>query len=175
MAGEANVNAVVTVRLASVRDADTIGRIQVETWRAAYAGLLPDEAIASFDIEARQRLWREWFDQPWPGSVVFVAEHDGHVVGFANSGPCREEERAGELYAIYVLPTSWGTGAGRALIQRTEEWMRSSGFGEAILWVLEGNERAERFYRAAGWELDGRKVDRFQGAAVSELRYRKRL
>ena len=41
--------------------------------------------------------------------------------------------------------------------------------------MLEGNERAERFYRAAGWELDGRKVDEFQGAAVSELRYRKRL
>jgi GNAT superfamily N-acetyltransferase len=175
MAGEANVNAVVTVRLATVDDADTIGRIQVETWRAAYTGLMPDEVIARFDVESRQQLWRVWFDQPWPGSVVFVAEHDGRVIGFANFGPCREEERAGELYAIYVLPTSWGTGAGRALIQRTEESMRSSGFGEAILWVLEGNERAERFYRAAGWEPDGRKVDQFQGAAVSELRYRKRL
>ena len=175
MAGEANVNAVMTVRLASVDDADVIGRIQVETWRAAYTGLMPDEAIAGFDVESRQRLWREWFDQPWPGSVVFVAEHDGLVVGFANSGLCREEEGAGELYAIYVLPTFWGTGAGRALIKRTEEWMRSSGFEEGILWVMEGNERAERFYRAAGWELDGRKVDQFQGATVSELRYRKRL
>ena len=175
MAGEANVNAVVTVRLASVDDADAIGRIQVETWRAAYTGLMPDETIARFDVESRQRLWREWYEQPWPGSVVFVAERDGHAVGFANSGPCREEERAGELYAIYVLPTSWSTGAGRALIERTEESMRSAGFGEAILWVLEGNERAERFYRAAGWEQDGRKVDQFQGAAVSELRYRKRL
>jgi GNAT superfamily N-acetyltransferase len=175
MAEEANVNAVVTVRLASADDADRIGRIQVETWRAAYTGLMPDEAIARFDIESRQRLWRAWFERPWPRSVVFVAELDGHVVGFANSGPCREEERAGELYAIYVQPDSWSTGAGRALIQHTEESLRSSGFGEAILWVLEGNDRAERFYRAAGWELDGRKVDEFQGTAVSELRYRKRL
>ena len=99
----------------------------------------------------------------------------GAVVGFANIGPCREEHGAGELYAIYVQPDSWGTGAGCALIQRVEESLRSAGFGQAILWVLEGNERAERFYRAAGWELDGRKVDQFQGAAVSELRYRKRL
>jgi GNAT superfamily N-acetyltransferase len=175
MAGEANVNAMVVVRLAGVDDADAIGRIQVESWRAAYTGLMPDEVIAGFDVESRQRLWREWYEQPWPGSVVFVAVHDGHVVGFANSGPCREEVSAGELYAIYVLPTSWGTGAGRALIQRTEEWMRSSGFGEAILWVLDGNDRAERFYRAAGWEQDGRKVDEFQGATVVELRYRKRL
>jgi GNAT superfamily N-acetyltransferase len=136
---------------------------------------MPDEAIESFDVAVRKRLWREWFDQPWPGNAVFVAEHDGHVVGFAHTGPCREEARAAELYAIYVLPTSWGTGAGRALIQRTEESMRFSGFDEAILWVLEGNERAERFYRAAGWELDGRKVDQFQGAEVAELRYRKRL
>ena len=133
MAGEANVNAVVTVRLASVGDADTIGRIQVETWRAAYAGLLPDEAISSFDMAVRQRLWREWFDQPWPGGVVFVAERDGLVVGFANSGPCREERTAGELYAIYVLPASWGTGTGRALIQRTEERIDSS-----VRWSVRG-------------------------------------
>ena len=54
--------------------------------------------------------------------------------------------------------------------------MRSAGFGEAILWVLEGNERGERFYRAAGWEHDGgSKLDKFQGATVTELRYRKRL
>jgi hypothetical protein len=53
--------------------------------------------------------------------------------------------------------------------------MRASGFRQAILWVLEVNERGERFYRAAGWEQDGRKVDMFQGAPVTELRYRKRL
>jgi hypothetical protein len=41
--------------------------------------------------------------------------------------------------------------------------------------VLEGNERGERFYRAAGWERDGRKLDTFQGAEVCELRYRKAL
>ena len=165
----------VTVRLASVDDADTIGRVQVESWRAAYTGLMPDEVIAGFDVEARQRLWRAWFEHPWPGSAAFVAVRDGHVVGFANSGPCREEQGAGELYAIYVQPDAWGAGAGRALIQRVEEALRSDGFGDAILWVLEGNDRAERFYRAAGWERDGRKVDEFQGAEVAELRYRKRL
>ena len=53
--------------------------------------------------------------------------------------------------------------------------MRASGFAEARLWVLEGNERAERFYRAAGWVHDGRKVDEFQGAEVVELRYSKQL
>jgi hypothetical protein len=41
--------------------------------------------------------------------------------------------------------------------------------------VLAGNERAERFYEAAGWERDGEKTDDFQGATVTENRYRKQL
>jgi len=178
MAGEANVNAVVTVRLARAEDADEIGRIQVETWRAAYTGLMPDEAVAGFDVESQQRLWRERLGRTSPrGSATFVVEDSGEVVGFASVGASRDEdaEQEAELYAIYLHPSRWGTGIGRALLQRAEESMRSSGFRRALLWVLEGNERAERFYRAAGWEQDGRKVEEFQGATVTELRYRKDL
>ena len=168
----------VTVRLASLADADAIGRIQVETWRAAYTGLMPDEAIATFDVESRQRMWREGLGRtPRPGSATFVVEDGGEVVGFASVGASRDDgaEQEAELYAIYLHPSHWDRGIGRALLQRAEESMRSSGFRRAILWVLEGNERGERFYRAAGWEQDGRKVDDFQGTPVPELRYRKRL
>ena len=169
----------VTVRLAGAADADEIGRIQVETWRAAYTGLIPDEAVAAFDIAARQRLWREGLARtPRPGSATFVVEDAGELVGFASVGAARdgEEEKEAEIYAIYLHPSRWDRGIGRALLQRAEESMRSSGFREAVLWVLAGNERAERFYRAAGWEHDGgSKVDQFQGAEVTELRYRKRL
>lgn len=178
MAGEANVNAVVTVRLARADDADEIGRIQVETWRAAYTGLMPDEAIAGFDVESRQRMWRDGLGRtPRPGSATFVVEDGGEVVGFASVGASRDEDavQEAELYAIYLHPSRWGTGIGRALLRRAEESMRSSGFRRALLWVLEGNERAERFYRAAGWEEDGRKVEEFQGATVTELSYRKDL
>jgi ribosomal protein S18 acetylase RimI-like enzyme len=178
MAGEANVNVMVTVRLAGAADADAIGRIQVETWRAAYDGLMPEEAIAGFDVETRQRLWREGLGRPpRPGSATFVVEDGGEVVGFASVGASRdgEAEQEAELYALYLHPSRWSRGIGRALLRRAEESMRASGFRQAVLWVLQGNERGERFYRAAGWEEDGRKVDEFQGAAVTELRYRKRL
>ena len=169
----------VTVRLAGPADADEIGRIQVETWRAAYTGLMPDEAIAEFDVAARQRMWREGLARtPRPGSATFVVVDSGEVVGFASVGASRgdDAELEAELYAIYLHPSRWDRGIGRALLQRAEESMRSSGFRHAVLWVLEGNERGERFYRAAGWEHDGgSKVDDFQGATVTELRYRKRL
>ena len=131
-----------------------------------------------FDIESRRRMWREGLGRtPRPGSATFVVEEGGEVVGFASVGASRDEgaEQEAELYAIYLHPSRWDRGIGRALLQRAEESMRSSGFRQAILWVLEGNERGERFYRAAGWEQDGRKIEDFQGTAVPELRYRKRL
>jgi ribosomal protein S18 acetylase RimI-like enzyme len=164
------------VRPATAEDADAIGRVQVETWRAAYRGLMPDDAVAAFDVEERRRMWRDGLARaPRPGSATFVAELEGEVVGFASVGAARDEEDAGELYAIYLHPTCWDRGIGRALLERAEESMRSSGFTRAILWVMEGNERGERFYRAAGWERDDRKLDTFQGAEIAELRYRKAL
>jgi len=167
---------VTTVREATVADADAIGRVQVETWRTAYAGLLPRETIDAFDVGARQAMWREGLARtPQPGSATFVALVEDEVVGFSTVGASYSEDGTGELYAIYVDPSRWGSGAGRALIERAEASLRESGFASALLWVLEGNERAERFYRAAGWEHDGEKEDDFQGATVIELRYRKRL
>jgi GNAT superfamily N-acetyltransferase len=176
MRTQANVRTVTTVRPATVADADAIGRIQVETWTAAYDGLMPPEAIAAFDMAARQQMWREGLARtPQPGSATFVGVVDAEVVGFATVGRSHSEEGVGELYAIYVHPTSWGTGAGRLLIERAEASLRDSGFPSALLWVLAGNERAERFYRAAGWVHDGEKEDTFQGADVVERRYRKTL
>jgi GNAT superfamily N-acetyltransferase len=176
MMQQANVRAVPTVRRATAADADAIGRIQVESWRAAYAGLLPEETIAAFDVAARQQLWREGLARPpRPGSATFVAVVEAEIVGFATVGASLSEDATGELWAIYVHPTTWGHGAGRALIEVSEQSLRDSGFTQALLWVLEGNERAERFYRAAGWTRDGEKEDVFQGATVTELRYRKQL
>jgi GNAT superfamily N-acetyltransferase len=173
---QANVRAVTTVRSATPADADEIGRIQVETWREAYAALLPPETIAGFDVAARQQLWREGLARaPQPGSATFVAIAEDRTLGFATVGASYSEEGAGEIYAIYVHPSSWGRGAGRALMERLEASLLQAGFGHAILWVLEGNVRAERFYERLGWEHDGEKEDVFHGAAVVERRYRKAL
>ena len=73
------------------------------------------------------------------------------IVGFASVGPSRDERGIGELYAIYVEPDQWSTGAGRALIERAEERLRHA-YGEATLWVLEDNPRARAFYERGGWQ-----------------------
>jgi len=93
----------------------------------------------------------------------------------SRSGPSRDERGLGELYAIYVHPDWWATGAGRALIERGELELRSI-YLEATLWVLEDNPRARSFYETAGWTSDGStKSDERWGVRAPEVRYRKQL
>jgi GNAT superfamily N-acetyltransferase len=61
----------------------------------------------------------------------------------------------GELYAIYLDPQCWGQGLGRKLLAHATRRLLSHGYSIAILWVLESNRRARRFYEIAGWTLDG--------------------
>ena len=112
-----------------------------------------------------------------PAHLVLVAEEDGRVVGFASSGATRDDgepPRTGELYTIYVLPERWGTGSGRDLMRAAVGRLRGRGFERALLWVLEDNPRARRFYERAGWAADGaRKAEERFGVRAPEVRYRK--
>jgi hypothetical protein len=53
------------------------------------------------------------------------------------------------------------------------EALRRFGYCDALLWVLEGNERAQRFYAGGGWDADGAtKRDEHLGFPMDEVRYR---
>ncbi|WP_243400618.1 GNAT family N-acetyltransferase [Arthrobacter sp. Bz4] len=71
-------------------------------------------------------------------------------MGIATSGPGRDEDRPDfELHHIYTLAASHGTGLGQRLLDTAIENRA------AYLWILNGNPRAERFYRRNGFEPDG--------------------
>jgi GNAT superfamily N-acetyltransferase len=161
------------IRRAHADDADAIERVRVRGWQVAYRHVYPADELDALPLDGSR--WRARIDVPPPGWSTFVAVENDVVVGFTVIGPSRDEQRIGELYAIYVDPDAWSTGAGRALIARAEEQLRTE-YGEATLWVLEDNPRARRFYEAAGWSPDGaRKAEERLGAAPPEVRYRKML
>lgn len=174
---------VVVVRPATVDDADDIGRVHVRAWQAAYRGLIDDDHLDGLSVPARQAQWRQRL-LAGLDSTVLVAEDptDGHVCGWVAVGEVRPPvvdglpDGTGELWAINLEPEAWGRGIGAALLAAgTDELARQSN-RHAVLWVLEGNARARRFYEREGWAFDGAtKVDDREGLALHELRYRRRL
>ena len=146
----------------------------MRAWRAAYRGILPDALLAGLPVETRERQWRRWNDGH-PLRQIWLVERDDVLVGFAATGPSRDEDAVpatGEVYAIYIEPALIGTGLGRRLFAHAVDSLRSQGFTRAMLWMIEGNAKAQRFYEAAGWRADGgRKVDRWGDFEPVEIRY----
>lgn len=168
------------IREAAVGDAEAIARAHVAGWQVAYRGLVPQDFLDAIDIDERTELWRsiltgELTAPGVPEPANFVAESGGQVVGFANVGSFRDEPEntsAGELWALYLHPDAWGTGAADALMAATMEELMRLETTTSYLWVLEGNARACRFYERHGWASDEVvKTFEVNGVDVPEVRY----
>src|SRR5215218_4770646 len=153
------------IRQARPEDSEAIALVHVRGWQAAYRDVFPREALTGLSVEQRAQMWR---GQIASGRAIIVAEENAVVQGFAAVGPPQDEELEGfgELYAIYVEPSLWGRGIGRKLCAAAEEALRRGGFREAILWVLEDNPRARRFYEAGGWRTAGMRTIEILGVEV---------
>ena len=164
----------VRIREAVPVDAGAIARVHVDTWRTSYAGIVPDEHLAGLSYRDREAVWVQILSRDDPAQCNFVAETDGgEVVGFAGGGPEREGDEVyrGELYAIYLLREHQGRGIGRRLACAVAHGLLSSGFESMLLWVLEDNHPARRFYESLGGEQVGRKTIEVGGAGLIELSY----
>jgi ribosomal protein S18 acetylase RimI-like enzyme len=145
------------VRDAEPEDAGAIARVHVDSWRETYSGVLAASNFSDEAYERRGELWSRYLAMdPRPGRMV-VAERDGVVVGFANSGKARGPDaehgfppaRPLHLFSIYLLESALGSKLGQMMLDAV------LGGKPAQLWVLRGNDRAIAFYARNGFVVDG--------------------
>lgn len=173
------------VRLWAEDDLPTIGRLHALSRHHAYAGLVEAQALARVTPEAQEAVWRDrWADlrdsDPSRRHVALLAEDvcTGAAVGFAVAfeSPEADDGSQAELNALHVLPQHHGAGVGSALMDAVVEAMGTWDVGTAHLLVLDGNARAQGFYRRTGWTCCGPAgTHDVGGAEVPVLRWELRL
>lgn len=151
------------MRAGTREDLAAVESVRIRAWQVAYRGLVPDDVLDTLSVtEERLAHLQARYDEGL--SRTWVAVDGDEVVGMAVAGPCRDEDRPGEreLYALYVLPSHWGTGAGQAL------WEAAQPF--TSVWVLKDNPRARAFYERNGFRAEATKEIEL-GALLVEVRY----
>jgi ribosomal protein S18 acetylase RimI-like enzyme len=151
------------LRDATPGDAHAIATVHVASWQVAYRGLIPDHVLDGLSVADRARRWEDRLASPSTRSRTLLVVEGPAVLGFASTGPARDEDdpAEGELYAFYLDPSAWGRGHGTRLHAGAVDRLRTDGFAHVRLWVLDSNVRALRFYHRQGWTETGRtKVDR---------------
>jgi GNAT superfamily N-acetyltransferase len=159
----------IAIRAAQLEDAGAIAHVHVESWRTTYAGIVPDAYLAGLDEILRTRLWHEWLAGH---ALVFVAEMDARIVGFAHGGVNREPLEAcdAELYSLYLLQDAQKRGIGAGLLRAMANALLEHNFKSMAVWVLEQN-RSRSFYEKAGAHMAMSKVIEIGGTKLMEVAY----
>ncbi len=160
----------IDIRRAEPQDAAAIADVHHDSWRGAYAGIIPHKALTSM-INRRGAKW--WADAIRRAASVLVIELGGEVVGYATLGRNRARElpQQGEIYELYVRPEYQGIGLGTRLFTAARQKLSTHGLSGLVVWALEENVNAVEFYARAGGRDIAEGVEVFDARALRKVAF----
>src|SRR3984893_7948902 len=160
----------ITIRSARPEDARSIAKLDVETWRATYAGVLSAPYLVGLSVRRRELGWRNVILRDPRDVRVAVGDGDA-LLGFGSCGPNRGDRRfAGEVFTLYVAPDWQNQGIGRRLLIALFRRLVAAGRSSAIVWVLRGKP-SRCFYQRLGAQQVSRKSLAVGGTAIEAIAY----
>jgi GNAT superfamily N-acetyltransferase len=140
----------------------TVRRIRDHEWvvlrevRLAALDESPDAFSSTLEREAvyPDDVWRERAAASAAGEsqVTFFAELDGAVVGLV-TGLGGDSGGVVELVGMWVAPSARHARLGAGLVGAITEWAAAKGRPAVELWVMRGNEPAQRLYESCGFAV----------------------
>ena len=148
--------------------------LHIACWRDAYTGIIPDIYLDNMSAELEQRAESigKAINEP-SGCAFFCVMSGDDMIGrliFNKSGD-EDKPDAGDVVAIYLLKEFWGKGFGTQMMDFAVSELTRAGYREIIVWVLEKNIRARRFYENYGFVPDGARKELELGKPLTCLRY----
>jgi ribosomal protein S18 acetylase RimI-like enzyme len=160
----------IAIRPPRTPEARMIARLDVETWRAAYAGVLPANYLVGLSERRREIGWRMAILRE-PRDIRVAVDAQSVTRGFGSCGPSRDRrDFPGEVFTLYVSPDWQNRGVGRRLLLALFRRLVSSGLDAGIDWVLRENP-SRFFYERLGGRLVSHKPIAVGGAVVEALAY----
>jgi GNAT superfamily N-acetyltransferase len=161
-----------TIRAARPVDAAEVARIYIESWHDTYPAVLSSALLRSMTHKGQRARWLSTISNQ-RREIVLVAENvDVGMVGMASLGSARDRALGydGEVYTLYVDPSFFGRGTGRALLKAAFGVMRQRGCSSCVIWAHAKNN-ARFFYETMGGRLVAERSARMMGDMVPEVAF----
>ncbi|MCD6640000.1 MAG: GNAT family N-acetyltransferase [Nocardioides sp.] len=123
-------------------------------WAAAYDpfGL---EAVAGFAVDSPLDVTPERWNAEWQGDPMFLALHDGEVVGCAGLGLDPDHPARAENMLTAVRSDWRGRSVAVHLKQVTLAWAAEHGLTEVYTWTQDGNAAMRTLNARLGYDTTG--------------------
>lgn len=162
-----------TIDRALPGDAETLARIQIESWKAAFADILsPDILENCTQLNKVTAMYQRMLDQNIGHSYLMKVDGQPHCIAHWNAARAQDMPGYAELFCIHSLPNRWHSGFGTQMMQRVLQDVAASDHSKVMLWVFEKNLRARRFYESQGFKTFGKKKP---GVFPTEICYERAL
>ena len=150
----------VHIRRAQSGDEETLARIQTESWKAAFAGIVPAELLAQCtNVERAEKMYARLLAERRGNGYILELDGKAHCIAWWDAAKDDDMPGAAELRCIHSLPDNWRRGYGSRMMERVLADVKVAGYETIVLWVFARNERAIRFYEAHGFTASGKKQD----------------
>jgi ribosomal protein S18 acetylase RimI-like enzyme len=162
----------IVVRAARPDDAPGVARVYIESWHDTYPSILPTQLLCAMTAKGQTARWQAAI-QARGREQVLVAERSGAgVIAMTSFGPSRDSDLGfdGEIYTLYVDPSYFGLGLGRALLRSGFAALGARGYSSCVIWAHAKNP-ARFFYEKMGGRLIAERTARMMGDAVPETAY----
>ena len=156
------------IRTIQSTDIGHVSSIYAQSWKAAYAGIVPQEYLDAL----KEDRWSPILTKSPFTSLVLL--DGGRYVGTSAFGQARDAAMQGwgEIVSIYLMPQYFGLGYGDKLLDAVVSFLKQEGYGGIYLWVLAENRRARRFYERHQFRHNGdTKCIKIGGEDLPEVRY----
>jgi len=120
-------------------------------WEAAYEGF-GLEALAGFAVDAPLAVTPEGWTRSWLGDPMFLALHDGEVVGCAGLGLDPDQPTRAENGLTAVRRDWRGRGLAVHLKLVTLAWAAEHGIEEVYTWTQDGNAAMRALNERLGYD-----------------------
>lgn len=160
------------IREVNINDIPTISKLHKVSWQEAYKNLISEKYLNNIS----DNHWVAMLENGIKNNSMegFVVLDNDIIVACAFVGKSRYigYENDLELISIYALPDYFGKGCGHLLIKEIKKLSKENKYKKICLWVLEGNDRAIKFYEREGFLNNGETTSfEIMNKKLVELRY----
>lgn len=137
---------------ATIENAEDIAKINVESWKTTYRGIVTDIFLDGLSYQNRLPGIQKSIQRPEVKVFVAIEKESNQKVGFSMYGPCREKniDADFELYAIYLYEEFQGFGAGKLLFDEGYKVFKAMNYNKMMVSVLAENKPSRLFYEKMG-------------------------
>ncbi|MCP8615286.1 GNAT family N-acetyltransferase [Salirhabdus salicampi] len=158
-----------TIRPITENDISPVQQIARRSWNETYDGIIPKDIQERFISFAYSN---EMMQKRVEKSIMYVAEVNEKVVGFANFSPINTAGFT-ELDAIYLDSQYHGNGIGTSLLEEGLKQLHHA--NKVYVNVEKENDSGVHFYYAKGFEVESEYEDNFDGHKLQTVRMVKHL